>query len=556
MYYGYNAAVSSVPYVKMIQDMIASGSPVHMIMTEPQNGHPTSGDFDFLWRVYDALAPVYGDKTRLIWRIYSTKEGNWSLYNIQTISALFNRPLPPRTIVDALANEPNLNGMDWKMNREFVEHELRNLRRFKELGVTYAPGAFSVGTPHETLIKNGVYDPLLAEAEYLSMHLYNIFPFEAGEIWGWETIEKTEENRRRIREQYLDEPKKWAEGYAGWLLRRPQWFLDRNPNVRILVTESPFDNTNPPEPHKSAWRNSFGISMYNRDPRGFFTYHDQFKWLFPELTLDQVMEMCLIHVGKNILYDQNVDFIEFFGYNRQWGYPSGSHKEYGGNIEDPRLTEFRANGMRRVNMALASDTVPDSPTPQTDLIWANWYQDDTDTGQDNVAVETTLIRNATGETVGVLTEEPIPVDIAYITDDPGEYLTDWSYTGSYTGAWVVFSRIGGDIGMLVVAEDYIDMTRGTTDEDDLWVLEFPFTKIVDRATLEDTIELLVTVQDLIQEAQNLDIDEDELDNDDLLILFAKFLAIVSELQDGGMETANDIFEFMIDYAKEKSLQWN
>lgn len=538
--YGYNVDLGSVSLEKFLVDAINSGSNIHTIMCTPSNGIPTKGDLDTLWLIYNTLVTHYPN-LKLIWRFYSNREGNWRQYPdskiyVDVLKSLKDKyGLPPNTIIDSLANEPSLNGNSFQTNEEYVRHESQILHDLRDIGIDYAVGAFSVGTPHENQIMRGVYDQLLKDAKYISMHLYGIFPFEAE--FNYELMLPTEENRQFIRDIYLNGRKfpEWLQEALGFLFNRHKWFELRcnqlNINMpKVVITEGFVDLIdNVPEYIRRAWSDKHGIDIYFRDPRGILSWFNAFNWYFPELTVNEIIQMIMIHIRENILNESYIIGMTLFGYNRNWGYPNGSHRFSGHNWEDEILDSFRKNNMRIVNNMTVLDSGSNN---EYGLLWS--------TVNSNIRIEPriaaeTLIKTDNGNLL--LTGEKITV-IMLDTDVEG-------IGNSYR--WYKFIHPDGSVYYIAKTGNvqYLEQPRDDNSEDK-YVVDFLRSTLVLTATeMQEIIEAEKKIQDIFyelkEERDNLN-DPDDYIKDQL----GNLLELFEELDDVNLDKMLSLQQFLID----------
>lgn len=524
-FFGYNFGFGTASFEKFLLDAANSGCDTHLVMTVPQGGIPSSGDFNLIWDVYNYLYPIYGDDTTIIWRIYSNREGNWSTYPDSKIyQAIFaSYDLPPNTIIDSFVNEPSLGGNLQIANEQYARHELQYLRDMKAIGIKYAVGAFSVGTPHEQQILNGVYDDLIKEAEYFSMHLYGQFPFEAGEIYSFDIVLKTEENRNLIRDIYFNN-KKWDDGeYLGYYVRRISFWEKRAKELNvdmpdILVTEGVFDQLDYGSKQwvKDNWKQQFGLNIYNRDPRGILTWISHIMWVFNDIPFNEALKLILTHFRKNVVFQKYVKKVMLFGYNTLWDTPQGH------NWENNALSSFRQNNLKEVNMSV-NETVPDNDEPiKYDVIWSTSIS--TVRTQPNLSPEY--------DTQDPITTQKIPVTIL-----------DENVSGDGNGyTWIKFLRHSDNEVYYVAKTNRINYINVENDNDDVVIIDSPDGIIFTKEEHFEVVELLDSVYALIEEVFLDDVDDITY----MQNTFIDFLNVIKESKDVNKEKSLLLLERMVD----------
>lgn len=371
--FGYNVDTGSAPRGASIQRCINSNASFHTIMVNSHGDFPHPTSANTVWEYYEALKDTVDDLILLV-RFFSNREGNWSDYpdRARWANALKDIQLPPNTYIDSRCNEPNLSGNDPTHNKNYVQWEIDNLRAVSNAGHRYAVGAFSTGTPHESLIYS-VYDDLWrAVDDYggaIDMHLYGVFPLEAGETHPYDLVL----NPAQIRDVF-NNPTRW-QNYSGWLVGRLYQVEQAYEEVNgekplVLVAESVLDRVMP-DPFNSQWKSKFGMPQYQNDNRGLLSWERAMKAVFPELSFVQAIEKFLIHIRQNVLYGDNIR-MALFGDNPLWNnHDWSSHKYSGHDVGDSSLIELHNHGLARVNaypVYIESDT-PQEPNPMPDPIF-------------------------------------------------------------------------------------------------------------------------------------------------------------------------------------------
>lgn len=364
--FGYNYDTDSVNVDFAIKAMRDSGGDAHLIMMTSPTFFFTSGNLDLVRRIAQGVP-----NATLILRLWNRNEGNWANYpsaseyekNWAWVKAQLGADIMRRVVFDDCTNEPNLSGDNVAAAQAYVTRCVAMVEAAARAGVTLAIGAWSVGTPHESLLGT-VYLPLWKAVskhkQAISMHLYGAIPFEAGELVPLEHALDVEKSRQAMRDS------KWPITHGGWLIARAyrviEIFRANGLGVpSIYATEGIVDNVyNSSNAHiKEQWRSKWGIDKFNRDPRGIQTYERFVAALYPHLDFAQGVSVLFDHARRNIFWHEAFKGVCLFALNKQWGYPSGTNKEAGSNYEDPQFTVFRELYLPRIN----SFTIPDTPLP-------------------------------------------------------------------------------------------------------------------------------------------------------------------------------------------------
>ncbi len=396
---GYNADTGSVSFEAITSAMRASGGTAHLIMIDNGGFFLRTGDYDTI-RKYCAAVP----NCKFIIRLYSKLEGQWSLYpkaseyELEWRKAKANLgALTNRLVFDAPSNEPNLAGDNPTEAKKFVDHCIALAQAANRAGVKIAVGCFSVGTPHESLIKT-VYAPLwrvLDELEQgISVHCYGAAIPELGEIISLDVVLDPLRSRASVRGN------KWPINHWGWLIARPYRIIQAYQELglgipEIYVTEGIVDNVfnSSNSDIKEAWKAEYASPAYP-DPRGIQSWE---KWLLKVFESDgfdfgQCLNFLHRHARKNIFWHSAFKAVCLFALNKQWGYgyngsPDGTNKEAGSNYDHPAFDRFRNDYLPAINAEIYEDT----PMPEITMIPARIKSNST----------STLIRNkAQGDIIG------------------------------------------------------------------------------------------------------------------------------------------------------------
>lgn len=359
--------------------MRASGGDCHLIMIDNGGFFLRAGDLDTI-RKYCAAVP----NCKFIVRLYHRNEGNWQNYPKASeyeanwrwvksqLGALINR-----LILDSPFNEPNLAGDNATLAKPFVDYCVSLVQAAVNAGVKLAIGAFSVGTPHESLLKT-VYLPLwricARYGQGISIHAYGAAIPEIGELVSMDTVLDPVKSRAAM----ID--RKWDMKHAGYLMARFYRIIQiwqefdlgtpEHPYPELYVTEGIIDNifNSQTSTIKEEWRSKFGIVMFNLDPRGARTWERWLRVVFPELDFQQALKLIFRHARKNIFYHPAFKAICIFALNPQWdygytGHPNGTNKEAGSNFDRPEYAIFRNVYLSEIN----AEVYEDIPMPQFPL---------------------------------------------------------------------------------------------------------------------------------------------------------------------------------------------
>lgn len=370
--FGYNCDSGSISFESLVASMRASGGDCHLLMVDNGGFFLKAGDYETI-RKYCAAVP----DCKFIIRLYHKLEGNWSQYpsalqyeaNWKIAKQLLGN-LTERLIFDSPFNEPNLAGDNAVEAKHFVDYCIRLVKAASNAGIKLAVGAFSVGTPHESLIST-VYAPLWRKCDELgqgvSVHAYGAAIPELAEYTDLRDALDPKKARAAIREN------KWNIG-GGWLIARPFRIIEAYSELglgtpQIYVTEGIVDNifNSSNSDIKDEWRNKFGIDAFNRDPRGVQTWE---RWLLEVFKPDgfdfgQCLKFLFSHARRNIFYHKAFKAVCIFALNAQWGYgygdkPNGTNKEAGSNFDRPEFEHFRTVDLPAIN----AESLEDNPMPQ------------------------------------------------------------------------------------------------------------------------------------------------------------------------------------------------
>lgn len=351
--FGYHIDTASISYEISLEAARQSGADYHLIMND-------SGSFFFRDGEIATIRKWLQDlpNCNLIWRNFHRLEGNWSLYpnaseyekHWKYLRSQLGDSLMSRIIIDDPCNEPNLAGADRIAAKAYVARCVALVRAAHNAGVKLAVGAWSIGTPHESLFENEylpLWQALSVYKQGISCHLYGAIPFEAGELAPYSIILDAKTARNAMQG-------KWPIQHKGWLMARPyriiELFRELNLGIpEIYITECIVDQISDMGMEvKEAWKAKYGIDKYQRDPRGILAWERYLAEMIPGPLYAALNEL-LAHARKNIFYHPAFKAACLFAMNAQWGYPNGSNKEAGSNYNDPALDHFRSQSLYLVN---------------------------------------------------------------------------------------------------------------------------------------------------------------------------------------------------------------
>ena len=396
-------------------DARAADAHAHLLMTVPGSGIDGPGEINQLRDWEDAL-----DGSTIIRRTYNRHEGDWSLH------------MPPKEQVqiwkgqglfsmlhDAPSNEPSLSGTNEEVNRRFVARETEMVYRSADANIKYLSGAFSVGTPHETLIRRGVYDPLLQALHDtrevgggISAHLYGLANLEAGERVGYDALL----DPQRARQAMTDIP--WSYPDRFFLLRRPDEFVLRAIEMGISIpnvyaTEAKVDLIPDANWVLNQLRSRFGRPEYNFDMRGIQSIELYLKAMLPEMSFQEAVAFVTEYAGRNIFYPDYIKAVILFALNWLWDRPQGH------NYFNPSLDTYRKVYLPAINKRLRGKTVTIPPFPDTnDERWK----------EGKIVADNTNVRSKPRRGQNVVGRIYQPVDGFILTEEKHDDLNNENYT--------------------------------------------------------------------------------------------------------------------------------
>lgn len=373
--FGYNLDTSSIPLDKALQSLKASGADAHTIVIDPHSFWLGTGDLDTI-RKYAAALP----NTTLIIRVYHSLEGNWSLYpkaieyeaHWRWVKNQLGDAIMHRIVFDDPCNEPNLAGDNPVEARAYVKRCLALVQAADNTGVKLAIGAWSIGTPHESLFETE-YLPLWRACKRYSLHLYSGIPSEMGELAPYNIILDAKKARTHIKDE------RWPISHQGWLIARSyriiQLFEKYGLGVpELYVTEGIIDQISDMGQYiKDAWKAKYGIPAFQNDPRGAQSWERYLQAMFETEGFDFPKALAFLHrhARKNIFYHPAFKAVCIFALNVQWGYKyagyanDGQHREAGSNYDHPAFDTFRNVYLPAINAESLDDIpVPIPPAPE------------------------------------------------------------------------------------------------------------------------------------------------------------------------------------------------
>lgn len=315
----------------------------HLLMTVPNGGMNGAGEIQQIGR-WKAAMP---SRTNLIWRTYLVTDGDW----IATLGFTGeNRASKMMSLtddqfqkhVDGWAetqakrwhseghldvwrddpdNEPKLQGASPEILKRYVISRVALIRACKRYGVKVAIGAFSVGIPNEGDIDAGIFDPILREADYLSVHEYPHAVPGCGDLpfVGYDTSLTPETLWNKIPKQF------WKVAAIYFLLRRVDRLVLKarqlgNTGIGVIITETSVVEDIPDAAvFKEELRKRYGKGECGGDLRGVQAWTEYHKVVFNS---DDINQNVATMIEYMLQYIYNLDYILglcFFGLNRLWG---------------------------------------------------------------------------------------------------------------------------------------------------------------------------------------------------------------------------------------------
>lgn len=344
---GYNVNLSAINNQAQ-EDAILSNADKHLLMTDGHNPSPQIQ----VWK--DALG---ADK--IVWRKYDQREGNWTEFNNGQVISEWIADGHRDVIRDDPSNEPSLGGTDQDNNERYVKHSVDLLNRANNAGFTVAIGAFSVGTPHESMIDNGTYDDLIRAVveggHYISVHEYCPGIPGAGDVFPYAALSHPES----VLSEMLTN--QWAlDEY--WLLRRSDRFVKRARQLgladpRIIITECFIDYIPDASTILQKLRPPYGIAEYNNDLRGVLAWRDYYHVAFDGLDYELIVDRLTEYLAHKVYNQSWIHGACLFALNNLWDTPQGH------NWLNARLDTFRRVFLPAINSQVTEPPEPEPPEP-------------------------------------------------------------------------------------------------------------------------------------------------------------------------------------------------
>lgn len=336
---GYNINLSDLGarYEDALHSAKLANADFHLVMTVPQNGINGAGDIQSVTRWRDELSPA-----RLVWRTYSTLEGDWiKMLGYTSTSAMLADSLDtftdkcrewasitasrwhveglPDVIRDDPANEPGLNANDVQLNVRYVIRcvELQTACDF--YGVQVAIGAFSVGTPHEELIDTGIYDPILRKAKYFSVHEYPAGMPGAGDLFEYERL-LDPANYWQLLPRAI-----WSVDANYWLLRRCDRLYLRakslGNDVKFIITETNTSEDIPDAVHvnNQLKQRGYAIPDCGGDLRGHQAWRKYYEAVTGNNDFQSNVNRIMTYMGKYVFNVPHIVGVCLFTLGYSWG---------------------------------------------------------------------------------------------------------------------------------------------------------------------------------------------------------------------------------------------
>jgi murein DD-endopeptidase MepM/ murein hydrolase activator NlpD len=329
-------------------------------MTSPPFGVNRINEIDNLNRYRKHLPD-----SAIIWRTWHPKEGNWSILPppAEQVRLWKNEGSSLRAIVrDDPSNEPSLPHQRMDLMTRYVQDRTELLNRAADEGIRVAVGAFSVGTPHESLIENGLFDPLLraihAGNHMISYHSYSPGIPGAGDLVSFDVLRDPLKAATMLRER----DRRWEPGRY-WYLRRTDFFRTRAqqlglPPPPIMMTEAVFDDVLSTQSFYGELRHKYGLPQYMNDLRGVTSWRKYWSAAFPNQSLYDVLDMLLLYLKRNVFYLDDIRGVCLFSINKGW-------ETRGHNWAHPDLMEYIIKRLPLLNREQQTTPEPPAPTPPT-----------------------------------------------------------------------------------------------------------------------------------------------------------------------------------------------
>lgn len=289
---GYNVNTGAYDNYRARADMLRSGADMHLVMTSVRDGEK-------ILRLYkEALSPE-----SLCVRFFDPRQGNWSLYDPQTIMQQMASVGHLDVIRDNPANEPSLMRDRQRVDKEFVDWCLQVLHYANMTGQTIAIGAFAVGWPHESKIWDGTYDRLIEVVvtgnHYISVHEYAPGIPGPGDVLPANSLDQPETLWRRLQEKTwpLDDHYNYVRRSDRWIIRARELGFD---DPRIIITESFADNISIVT---DAHRQRYGLPEYGNDLRGPLSWAKFYEEVFPGLSFEQAVYK-ILRYRREVIYNK------------------------------------------------------------------------------------------------------------------------------------------------------------------------------------------------------------------------------------------------------------
>jgi hypothetical protein len=373
--FGYHLDSESYSYETLLAMVRASGASHHLLMINPHGFFLGAGDILTIQR-WLADCP----NVTFIIRVYSASEGNWISYpspaeyesHWRWVAKQFTPEQLARLVFDDCVNEPNLGGTDIGAARAYVARCVAMVKAASNAGIKFAVGAWSVGTPHESLFETEYMPLWKALAQYkqgISYHAYGAIPLEAGELVNIKAVLDAENAQSVMTKD------RWSISHGGWLLARPFRFVEifRKYGLgtpEIFITEGIVDNVfnGDTSDVKEAWKAKYGSPQYP-DPRGVQAWGKFLGKMYPNKSLSYAVAELLRHAKRKIFYHKAFKTVILFAANRQWGYPDGKHREAGSNYASEDLAELRNVYLPLINAEIYNDEIPPKEPPMPIETW-------------------------------------------------------------------------------------------------------------------------------------------------------------------------------------------
>lgn len=362
--FGYNWDTESIPFEKAIPTMQAANASAHLMMVNPRSFWLGVGDIANIKKVLAALP-----NCELIIRIFHTNQGDWKTYpdaiqyenHWRWYKSKFTDAEWTRLIWDDPCNEAGTSNDSVTEIRAYVKRCVLLVEAAGRVGMKFAVGAWSVGTPHEKWYENEfmvLWRAIATNRQAISYHGYATIPPLAGETLPIELVLDPVASLASMTEQRV------SLDHAGWLIARMyrviKIFKKYELGVpELYITEGIIDNiyNSSNSDVKEEWKRLHGMNEAMDDPRGPRSHTNFLNKMFAgqNKTFSQMLGVIHRWVRKFIFYHPAFKAVCLFALNFQWDYRyggytnDGQHKQALSNFDRPEYDDFRMIELPAIN---------------------------------------------------------------------------------------------------------------------------------------------------------------------------------------------------------------